>query len=81
MLEIRSNRIFRFGYVTTWSFGLIELGIQTPDHIPRISILLTVVDVYIPALIGLDVLDGNFPLVDNISHCIWHRVIISEEPL
>ena len=78
---IRSNRIFRFGDVSTKSLGIIELAIQTPDHISPISILLYVVDVDIPPLIGLDVLDSNCLMVDNISNRLWHRTIISNDLL
>ena len=72
---------FRFLNVSSKLFGMIELGIQTPDHTPPICILLDVVDVDIPALIGLDVLDGHCLMVDNISNRLWNRVIISEDPL
>ena len=81
MPVIRSNRLFRFGDVSSKLFGMIELSIQTPENIPLIHVLLNVVDVNIPALIGLDVLDGNFLMVDNISNHLWHRIVISNGTL
>ena len=60
---------------------MIGLAIQTLDNIPTIYVLLDVVDVDIPALIGLDVLEGNFLMVDNISNRLWHRIVISNDPL
>ena len=81
IVAIRSNQVFRFGDVSTKSLGMIELVIQTTDHIPPISILLDVVDVDIPALIGIDVLDGNCLKVDNMSNRLWHHTIISNDPL
>ena len=60
---------------------MIELAIQTPDIIPTIHIMLDVIGVDISALIGLDVLDDNFLIVDNISNRLWYRVVISVDPL
>ena len=60
---------------------MIELAIQTPDHIPHICILLDVVDVGIPALIGLDVLDDHCLKAGNISNRHWNRAIIFDDPL
>ena len=60
---------------------MIELAIQTPDIIPPIHILPDVVDLDIPALIGLDDLNGNCLMVDNISNRLMHRVVISVCPL
>ena len=62
----QSNRVFCFGYVSTKSLGMIKLSIHASDNISSISILLDVVDVDVPALTGLDVLDGNFLVVDNM---------------
>ena len=60
---------------------MIELSIQTPDHIPPINILLYVVDVDIPVLVGLDVLDGYCQVVDNTYNRLWYRIGISDDPL
>ena len=57
----------------------MSLPFKRRQH-PPIQILHDVVDVDIPALIGLDVLDGNFLMVDNISNRLWHRIVISEDP-
>ena len=55
---------------------MIKLAPQTPDHIPRTNILVSIVDVNIPTLIGRGVLDGNFLLIDNISSRLYHHVVI-----
>ena len=65
---IRTNRVLRFGDVSTKSLSMIELAIRVPDHKPPIRILLDVVDVDVPALIELDFLNGNRLIVDNISY-------------
>ena len=78
---IRSKRVFRFGDVSAKSLGIIELAIQITNNIPPMYILLNKVDVDKPAYIGLDVLDGNFLKVDNISNRLWHRIAILNDPL
>ena len=78
---IRGSCVFRVGVVSTKSLCIIELAIQTPDHIPPISILLDAVEVDVPALICLNVLDRSFLMVDNISNRLWQRIVISNDPL
>ena len=60
---------------------MLILTIQKPDNTPPIHIPLDVVDVNIPELIGLDFLDGNRLMVDNISNRLWYRILISNDPL
>ena len=63
------------------SLSMIELDIQTLNNILHIHILLDLVYVYISTLIGLDVFDGNFFTVDKMSNRLWHRILISNDPL
>ena len=53
-----SGRTFRFGNQATKSLGIIELALETPPNILSITVLVVFVDFDIPALIGLDVLNG-----------------------
>ena len=76
---IRNNHIFRFGDISVNSLGMIVFAIQTPDHIPPISIPLNVVEVDIPALAELDVLDGNYLTADTIYNLLWHLIVISND--
>ena len=59
---------------------MIELFLPTTRHIPAIPILLDVVDVNIPALLGLDVLDGNNIFVDNVTGHLRSRITTSKDP-
>ena len=79
MPATRSNRVFRFGNVSTKSLGMIELFIQSPDQTPSISILLDVVEVDISAFIGIGAMSGNCLTVDKISKRLWYHVVISYE--
>ena len=81
MPAIRSCRAFRFGDVSTTSQSMIELALQTRDYTPPTNILLDVVNVDLSAFISIDVLDGNFIMVDNISNRLWNRVITSDDLL
>ena len=42
--------------------------LPTTGSTPDILVLFHVVDVEIPAIIGLDILDGNKILVDNVTN-------------
>ena len=45
--------------------GLVELTVRTPDHVIPINFML---DVDIPALLGLDVLYGHSLIVGNVTN-------------
>ena len=60
---------------------MVDPAIKTPDHVPRINVMLDVVDVDIPALLGLDVLDGNSLIVENVTNRLWERTVVSHGPL
>ena len=70
---IPSKRKFQFGDIEVASKGMIELTAKPPDHIPPINDLLEVVDVDIPDLLGLDVLDGHILVLDNVTNRLWKR--------
>ena len=50
---LSGSSVFRFSDVSARSLSMIELGIQTPESIPPLHILLDVVYVEMPALISL----------------------------
>ena len=78
---VRNGRVYRFDDMSAKSLGLIELAIATSDNITPIHFLMDVVSVDIPALLGLDIMDGNCLMVENITNRLWHRVILHDEPL
>ena len=59
----------------------MELFLPTPAHIYDTPILLDVVKVNVPALLGLDILDGNNLLVDNVTGNLWNRTITNKNSL
>ena len=56
---IYSDQDFNFGDTVIESKGMIELLLPRPEHIQYIPILIDVVDINIPTLLDLDVLDGK----------------------
>ena len=55
--------------------------LPTPGPRLEIPIFLDVVDVQIPASLGLDVLDGNNILLDTVTSYLWNRIITNKDPL
>ena len=53
---------------------MVELMIPTPGSTPGIPVILDVLDVEIPPLQGLYVLDGNNPIVDKESNHLWSHI-------
>ena len=43
-------------------------------------VILDIIDVEIPALLGLDVLDGNNLPVDNVIKHLWNCIIANVDP-
>ena len=60
---------------------MVELLLLTPGHIQDKPILNDVVDVNVPALLGLDVLDRNNVFVENVTGHLWKRVTIRQHAL
>ena len=78
---IESDRDFQFGDTMIRSKGMVELILPTPGSVRDVPILMDVVDIDIPALLGLDVLDGNNLFVDNVTGHLWNRIVTCNEPL
>ena len=78
---IQSERDFQFGDTLIRSKSMIELILPTPGNRREIPVIMDVVDVDIPALLGIDVLDGNNLFVDNVAGHLWNRIITCKEPL
>ena len=57
---------------------MIGLLLPRPVHIQYITALLSVVDLNISALLGLDVHDGNNLFVNSVTSDIQYRVMISK---
>ena len=55
--------------------------LSTPESTLDIPVMLDVVDVEIPPLLGLEVLDGNNLLVDNGTNHLWNSIITNNDPL
>ncbi len=75
----KSNRSFRFADTTYSSLGQIELPLATPPGIPLVYVTLDIVSADIPALLGLEVLDGESLMVGTVTNRLWKRVITSSE--
>ena len=78
---IDSKRNFKFGDTLTRSRGMVQLIFPTSGYIHETPIILDFVDVEIPELLGLDFLDGNNILIDNITNHLWSRIITNKDPL
>ena len=78
---IDSKRDLKFGDTLVRSRGIIELMLPTPGCTLDILVILDVLDVKIPPLLGLNVLDRNNLLVDNITYHLWNRIISNKDPL
>ena len=60
---------------------MVELMLLTPGSTFEIPVMLDAQDFEIPPLLGLDVLDGNSFLVDNLTNHLWNRIINNRDPL
>ena len=80
---IASKTFFRFGDVTVRSQGKIQIAMETPANVRPISVLLDIVPVDVPALLGLDVMDGECIYADNVINRLvhWHMFSRKDEPL
>ena len=71
-----SDKEFLFGNTSVKSLDIIELMLETPEHIPDIRVLMDVVPVSIPALLRLYVLNSRLLLPDNVTYQLCNRIII-----
>ena len=60
---------------------MVELMLPTSGSTLDIPFILDVVDVEIPPLLGLDVLEGNNLLVYNVANHLWNRIATNKDPL
>ena len=74
--RINSRSSFRFGDVAVPSQGLIEIALDTPPNVRPIYVLMDIVTVDIPALLELDVLDGENLYADNVTNRLVHRQVL-----
>ena len=81
ILLVKSEHNFRFGDTTMRSKGMVKHILPIPEGYPDISILLDVVNANIPALLGIDALDGKILFLDNASGHLWNRIIINRKQL
>ena len=56
---------------------MIELECETPSDIRKIPVLMYIVPVDFPALLGLDVLDGEGMYADNVTNRLVRHQVIS----
>ena len=68
-----SRYSFKFGNNVHKSLGTTQFILATPRTIPDIHVNLDIVDVNIPPLIGLDILDKNGLMIDNINNKLAKR--------
>ena len=73
--------MFRLGYQSVESLGVIELSLRFPSHIDFIPDLLDMTSVDVLSLLGLHILYGYELLTDNASNRMWHRVVTCAGPL
>jgi len=69
-----SSRSFRFGDVSCKSRGTILLMMETPTGIPPVEVNCDIVDVDVPALLGMDVLDREKLIADTVSNRLVQRI-------
>ena len=60
---------------------MVRLMLLTLEFSLDIPVILDVVDVEIPALLGLDILDGNNLPVDKVINHLSNRIITDKGPL
>ena len=68
-----SSLSFRFGDEIFPSMGKAKFTLITPATIPNINVELDVVPVMIPPLIGLNILDKNKLMIDNVNNKLARR--------
>ena len=58
---------------------MVKIYVTTSAYTLDISVLFDVVEVVISALLGLDVLDKNNLVVDNVTKHLWNRKIANKD--
>ena len=75
-----SDRIFRFVDVSIKSLETFEIHLAVPEKIPDIPVILSVVNVDIQTLYGLEMLDGYSFMPEIFKNRLKHRIVLSKEP-
>ena len=78
---IGSKRDFKFSETEERWRGMVEPLLPTPGSTLDISVILDVVDVEIPPMLGLDILDRNSLLFDHVTNHLWNCIITNKDPL
>ena len=60
---------------------MVELILPIPGSTLDIPVILDVVDVEIPLLLGMDVLDGTNHPFDNVTNHLQNHIITNKDPL
>ena len=60
---------------------MVELMLLTPAPILDILVIFDVVEFETPPYLGLDVLDVNIILVDNVASHFWNPIISNKDTL
>lgn len=76
MASLHSN--FCFGDDTQKSLGITSLSLKTPPRIPYIIIKCDVVEVGIPPLLGLDVMDKHSLLAETVTNQLIKKMVAQE---
>ncbi len=67
-----SDNMFTFGNVTVKSRGAVELWLKTPSQFQNIPVILDVVELDVPALLGLDIIDAYGLVADTVNNRLTH---------
>ena len=67
-----SDNMFTFGEVTVKSQGAVELWLRTPSIVQHIPVILDIVELDIPALLGLDIIDAYGLVADTVNNRLVH---------
>ena len=54
---------------------------KQPEGVPPILVLSDVIDIDIPDLLGLDILDSFGLMAENVTNRLWHRIRMNEDPV
>ena len=78
---IASSLTPHFGDHTVKSLRVVEVTLQTPEHVQPIPVLLNIVPIEAPALLGLYALDIYGIVAGNVSNRLQHCIVLSEDSL
>lgn len=76
-----SKNSFRFADAVYESLGTIFIPLRTPRHVKAIPVELDVVTANVPALLGLDAMDGHCLTPCTVSNTLVKRVVKNGKPV